>query len=219
MTYVNPHAMSGIVDDMLAAGDSQYSIGDLVGAMMNAAQGIEVASSALDGATASGSPSISQADFVSTGGICKASNLTALTYVKTLQKQLNRVASVKGFGKIAIDGAVGPGTLGLFRQVQGAAGKGAIMGDPSSCIGVAADADVLLAQVQAYADSLGAPAVVLGAPSFTQPTIVTKDGKEKSQAGVWDTFSGMSGLEQIAVVGVFGAIGYLVFTGKKKRRK
>ena len=71
--------------------------------------------------------STSTADFTSVGGVCKAMNLPALAAVRGLQGQLNRVAQVKGYSKIAADGAIGPATMALFRLVQAAAGSGTIM--------------------------------------------------------------------------------------------
>ncbi len=44
--------------------------------------------------TASGTGSISTADFVSVGGVCKPQNFPALTFAQGLQQQLNRVAQV-----------------------------------------------------------------------------------------------------------------------------
>lgn len=166
-----------------------------------------------------GGGSVTAADFTSVNGVCKARNFPALAAAKELQAQLNRVAQQKKFGKIAVDGAIGPGTLALFRQVQAAA-AGAVMGDPSSCAGVAADADVLSEQVKAYANSLGAPAQVSGAVSLSYPSIVTKSGKTvvPPDAGPAGAFASMSSIERLAIVGVAGAIGYLVYTGAKRRR-
>jgi len=169
--------------------------------------------------TASGT-STSAADFTSVNGVCKAMNLPALAAVRGLQSQLNRVAQVKGYGKIAADGAIGPATLALFRLVQTAAGSGTIMGDASSCVNIGADSDVLLGQVQAYADSLGAPATVSAALSLGVPSIVTKSGKTvvAPDAGIAGSLATLSGTEQMALLAVAGGIGYLLLT-KKKRRK
>lgn len=68
------------------------------------------------------------ADFTSTGGVCKAKNFPALAMAQEFQAQLNRVAHAKGYSKIAVDGALGPGTMALFRLVQ-TASSGSVMGD------------------------------------------------------------------------------------------
>jgi len=172
--------------------------------------------------TEGGGMSTSVADFTSVGGVCKPRNLPALAAVRAFQGQLNRVAQVKKLSKISTDGSVGPATLALFRQVQAAAGAGAIMGDPSSCMGVAPDVDVLGAQIQAYADTLGAPAVVAGPVlSLSPPTILTKSGKTvvAPDGGVASELAMMSGVEKIALLGVAGGIGYLLLAKRKKRRK
>lgn len=165
--------------------------------------------------------STSSGDFVSQNGVCKAQNLPALAAVRQLQSQLNRVAQVKGYSKIAADGAIGPATLALFRLVQTAAGTGTIAGDTSSCVNIGADSDVLAQQVQAYADSLGAPTTVSAALSLGVPTIVTKSGKTvvAPDAGIAGSLATLSGTEQLALLAVAGGIGYLLLSKKKKRRK
>src|SRR5262249_25118520 len=115
--------------------------------------------------TATGGTTTSASDFQVIGGACKPMNLPALAAAREYQGQLNRVAQVKGYGKISTDGAIGPATLALHRLVQSAAG-GSVMGDPSSCMGVAPDVDVLAVQIRAFADSLGAPTQVSPALSI-----------------------------------------------------
>lgn len=172
--------------------------------------------------TAGGGTSTSVADFITVGGVCKPMNVPALNAVRELQRQMNRVAQVKGFSKTAVDGAVGPGTLALFRQVQSVA-TGSVMGDPSSCLSVAPDADVLGAQVKAVADSFGAPSTVSGPVALTVPTIVTKSGKvvapPVADAGILGSLAAMPPIQKVALVGVAGGIGYLLFTQSKKRRR
>lgn len=165
--------------------------------------------------------STSSADFVQVGGVCRAQNFPALSAVRGLQGQLNRVAQVKGYQKIADDGAIGPATLALFRQVQAAAGTSAVGGDASSCVNIGADSDVLGAQVQSYADSLGAPAMVSGALSLSVPSITTKSGKTvvAPDAGIAGSLATLSSVEQIALLGVAGGIGYLLLSKTKKRRR
>lgn len=169
--------------------------------------------------SAGGGVTTSAADFVTVAGVCKPKNFPALDAVREFQRQMNRVAQVRGFGKTAVDGAVGPGTLALFRKVQSAA-AGSVMGDPSSCMGVAPDVDVLAAQIKAYADGIGAPPQVSGPISLAAPTIVTASGRKvvAPDAGLTGTFATLDPVMKLGLIGVAGAIGYLVFT-KRKRRK
>jgi hypothetical protein len=168
--------------------------------------------------TDGGGFSTSAADFTVVGTACKPKNLPALNAARGYQAQLNRVASVKGFSKIATDGAIGPATLALHRLVQSAAG-GSVMGDPSSCMGIAPDVDILGMQVKEYADSLGAPAQVSAAVSLKAPTILTKSGQTvvAPDAGIAGSLARLSGVEKVAIAGLGGAILWLTL-GKKKRR-
>lgn len=158
-------------------------------------------------------------DFTSVGGVCKPKNFPALNVARELQRQLNRVAQVKGFAKVGVDGAIGPGTLALFTKVQ-AVSSGQVMGSPATCMGVAPDVDILAPQVKALADSLGAPATVSEPLSITPPTILTKSGKilVPPDAGAVGAFASMSTVEKLALLGVAGGIGYLLFAGKKKKK-
>lgn len=169
--------------------------------------------------TVGGGTSTSAADFKMVGTACKPMNFPALAATRELQNQLNRVAQVKGFGKISADGAVGPSTLALFRQVQAVA-AGSVMGDPGSCMGIAPDVDVLGAQVRAVADTLGAPATVSGALSLVPPTIVTKSNKVVAapDPGIMGSLSSLSQIEKLALLAVAGGLGYMAFTRQKKRR-
>jgi hypothetical protein len=154
--------------------------------------------------------STSAADFTTTAaGVCKPQNFPALKAVQEFQRQLNRVAQVKGFTKVAPDGSVGPATMTLFAQVQNAS-SGLVMGSQGSCMGVAPDVDVLAVQVQGFADSLGAPAQVSSPSPATHPTIVTKSNKEIEAPQ--DLLANVSTVEKLALLGVAGAIGYLIYT-------
>ena len=168
--------------------------------------------------TANGTTTTS-ADFTSVGGVCKAKNFPALAMVQEFQSQLNRVAQAKGYSKIGVDGTIGPATMALFRLVQ-TASSGSVMGDSTNCTGVAADVDVVGAQIRAFADTLGAPPMVAGALSIKAPTIVTASGKTivAPNAGIAGSLAMMSGIEKVAILGVAGAIGYLLLGTKKKRR-
>lgn len=169
--------------------------------------------------TASGGTTTTAADFTQVGGVCKPKNFPTLEACRLLQSQLNRVAHVKKLSKTAVDGAIGSGTLALYRQVQSAA-KGSIMGDPSTCMGVAPDVDILAAQVKDFADSLGAPAQVSGPITLSVPTIVTDSGKTvvAPGGGIAATLAAMTGTEKLAIAGIAGTIGYLLMTAKRRRR-
>jgi hypothetical protein len=169
--------------------------------------------------TANGT-STSAADFTVVNGVCKPQNFPALAASRNFQSQLNRVAQIKGFSKITTDGALGTATMTLFKQVQSAAPAGQIMGDSSSCMGVAPDVDVLGQQIQAFADSLGAPATVSGpALSLSTPSIVTKSGKTivAPDAGIMGDLAKLSGVEKLALLGLAGGIGYMMLTKKKHK--
>lgn len=169
--------------------------------------------------TATGT-STSASDFTSVGGVCKPMNLPALASSRAFQGQINRVAEVKGFGKVATDGAIGPATLALFKKVQAAAPAGSIMGDAASCMTVAPDVDVLGQQVQAFADSLGAPTVVSGPTlSMSVPTITTKSGATvlAPDAGILGSLATLSTVEKVALLGLAGGIGYVLWTKHSKK--
>ena len=66
---------------------------------------------------------LSSSDWKETGSgssmTCKPANFTALAAFKELQSQANRVAQMKGYKKIAVDGDLGPGTAALVNQILG----------------------------------------------------------------------------------------------------
>lgn len=172
--------------------------------------------------TASGNGSITTADWQAVGGNCKPKNFTAMNYGKQLQQQLNRVGKAKGLGTIGVDGEIGPSTLNLFKKVQ-ALSTNAIMGNASSCVFIAGDADVLADQVAAYANMIGAPppSATDVAKAAAAGTIVSKSGKlvkpPGASAGVMDAFGAMGDAQKILMLGVLGGIGYLVVTKKSKK--
>lgn len=171
--------------------------------------------------TSDGGVTTTAADFTNIAGVCKPANFPALGVSRELQNQLNRVAQMKGFAKIAADGAIGPGTLALFKKVQ-AISAGAVMGDPTTCMGIAPDVDILSGQVKLIADALGAPATVTGPTALSVPSIVTKSGQTviAPDAGLLGGLAGMSSIEKLALLSVAGGVGYLLITkGKKKKRR
>lgn len=62
--------------------------------------------------------------------------------------------------------------------------------------------------------------MVAGALSIKAPTIVTASGKTivAPNAGIAGSLAMMSSIEKVAILGVAGAIGYLLLGTKKKRR-
>ncbi|MFN0247076.1 MAG: hypothetical protein ACKV2T_09210 [Kofleriaceae bacterium] len=98
-------------------------------------------------------PTTTMADFVDRGGTCKGLARDAVLATRELQHQLNRAAGLVGLEAIDEDGDIGAKTLALFGRVQTLSG-GAIMGDSTTCMGVAPDADVLGEQLRLFADEL-----------------------------------------------------------------
>jgi hypothetical protein len=147
-------------------------------------------------------------------GICKPGDKNTLFTVTGFQKQLNRVADIKGIAKIGVDGDLGPKTLGLFRQVQSLAG-GQISGDGSTCAGLTESLPVIAVQVAQFADSLGAPARTSSPPAPTPTFISQATGQEvkvpQAGASVADMFMGMSTPMKVAFAGVLGGIGYFAY--------
>jgi hypothetical protein len=140
--------------------------------------------------------------------------------VRSFQAQLNRVAQIRGFAKVASDGAVGPATLALFKKVQAAMPAGSINVNPD-CLAIAADVDVLGQQIQQFADSLGAPPQVAGpvTGALSVPSIKTKSGATvvAADAGVLGSLATLSGAEKLALLGMAGGVGYMLL--KKKRHR
>jgi hypothetical protein len=172
--------------------------------------------------SSSGDASITAADFAQSGGVCKPKNFIALNYVKELQRQMNRVAQMKGFGKISVDGSIGSGTQGLLKKIQSV--TTGVMGTTTSCIGVAADADVIGDQVRVAADGMGAPATVSGpATGSSASQIALANGKIATVPGTGDgimgAFTSLGDTEKLVMVGLLGGIGYVIYKGKKRGRR
>lgn len=147
-------------------------------------------------------------------GTCKPSDFGTLAKFKALQEQLNRVAEKKGVAKIAIDGDIGPGTLGLMAKL-GLASSG------TACTAIAGYVSTFTAQAKALADTLGAPAKVSGPAPIKAPTIVTPAGAEipvPPGAAFLGQLTNMPTTAKLALAGVGVGIVYVLAT-KKKRRK
>jgi len=96
-------------------------------------------------------------------GVCKPTNQATLELVYELQRQLNRIAQMKGLTKIAVDGDIGPGTVRLFNQA---------IGGSASCQTIASQVSTFTAQLNALAVSLNAPAKVSSPAPAKPPTYV-----------------------------------------------
>lgn len=216
-----------------SAGSTWGSIEEQYNPLALVQAGIAAAQAAISSATAGAAEktanqfasgnSISMADFKNVGGVCTATNFPALRHVTAMQAQMNRIAEKKGWGKIAVDGKVGTGTLALFKKIQAAA-NGDIMGDTSSCLYIAADADVLTEQLATYANALGAPAKVSGPPAVATVTTIT--GKTLSAppgsgiaASLSSAFAGMSSGQKLALAGMTGGIAFLIHKKLNKKGK
>lgn len=189
--------------------------------------------------TFAGSPStttVATSDFVSTGGVCKPKNKPALEAARKLQAQLNRIAKVRLLTPVSVDGEIGAVTLFLFRAVQGFAGQAGgdlSIADASNCLFIAGDSDVLSEAARQYADQIGAPAVAPSPPLAKPltvihpvtgaPVVVHQANVAGQQAALSDTLKGMSGTQQVILVGLMGGIGFMLYKkygkgGKRSRR-
>lgn len=148
-------------------------------------------------------------------GICKPMNRETLDQVVEMQNQLNRVAQNKGLPKIAPDGDVGPGTVGLVNKVKEIVLD--LATNTSTCMGVAMNADLIASNAKMFADTAGVSATVSAPipprpPSFIAPTGVeiAAPGAAASAAG------GMSTTTMLLIGAVIIGAGY--FLSKKGRR-
>jgi len=162
---------------------------------------------------------ISTADFNATKfpGVCKPTNKATLDIYFELQRQLNRVAKVKGLPLISVDGDIGPGTLRLVNASGVSSGA-------KECQGVALVADMLAAKAKGMADAAGAPTTVAGPSPARSPSILNLATGTETQfppppgsASLADAFKNL-GTPMIAAlaVGVLG-IGYLLLRKPKPK--
>jgi len=173
------------------------------------------------------------AGFSSVGGVCKPNDSGTLANFKELQRQANRVADAIGTAKIAVDGAIGPGTLALLTTIQGKAkaadtgnfGFGNFLANQnlSSCSAVAGGVLNITPMLSAMADALGVSSSVASpSPASTPTTYDPITGKETPQSltsSIGDAFSNMSTTMQMAALGIAGGIGYYLYKGSKKKGK
>lgn len=128
----------------------------------------------LDGYIATGE--LGPTDFCSTmndqckspiSGVCLPMNAEAVATFKSLQGQLNRVAAVKGWPLVNVDGRIGEKTVSLLERVLGITAQ--------DCNFVAMGAMGFAAQVAIKANSAGAPTTVKP-PASSKPSVTLADG-------------------------------------------
>lgn len=172
----------------------------------------------IEGQESPTSGALTPADFNSTRypGICKPMNQRALNFITELQRQLNRLAHVKGVAKIGVDGDVGPKTINLLTAL-GLATMGA------SCMATAVGAPIITPIIKQKADAAGAPTTVAGPPPLTPPTYITPTGQlrpDASSAGsVMDAFNAMSTGQKVVAAGLLAGIGFLGFKELSKKKR
>lgn len=108
------------------------------------ATGASPTAPAVTTAAGSSSPeSVSAADFTIVGPIAKPKNFPALAAAKQLQLQMDRMARLRGFSTIAIDGVPGPATVALAVRLDVSDTLVELlnrMGTVTAALGAAADA-------------------------------------------------------------------------------
>ncbi len=154
----------------------------------------------------------SQPGFVNVGGVCRATDSATLDQFKNLQRQLNRVADVKGYTKIGPDGVIGNLTLTLLNQV---------LNQGLGCSDVANQIDALTTAATTMADSLGASSSVSSPAPAKRPAIVNMStGKVTPQpvtTSLSDTFKNLSTFQKIVGGIVLGVGGIFAAKYAKKR--
>jgi hypothetical protein len=168
---------------------------------------------------------VASTDFNSTKypGVCKPSTTDALATFRRMQTQLDRVATVKGLPLIAVDGDIGPGTIGLFSKLKqeivsyamanqdvAASTKIALA---TSCAQVASVADVIANEAESYADSLNAPSKPASPPPAKPPTLVLQTGQEvpaPMSADILEAFKNIGTTGMLAIGAAMLGIGFLL---------
>lgn len=133
-------------------------------------------------------------------GICKPMNRETLDQVVEMQNQLNRVAQNKGIAKIAPDGDVGPGTVGLVNKVKEIVLD--LATDTSTCMGVAMNADLIASNAKMFADTAGVSATVSAPIPPRPPSFIAPTGLEVPVPG-----AGSGGMNTTMLILGLGAVG------------
>jgi hypothetical protein len=155
-------------------------------------------------------------------GVCKPMTTEALSQFKDLQNQLNRVAQVKGYSKIWVDGRIGKDTLALYNKVQ-ALGL-VFLSRYGTCdeLSSATLRGVTIPLARRAADDLGAPATVAGR-ALARPSSADPSGgmpKDPPALAITDQIFNMisSPMGLLIAVGLgYGA--YRLVKGKKKGKR
>lgn len=157
---------------------------------------------------ASTTPAGGSTNFAQVGTVCKATNKTTLNAVSALQRQLNRVAKVKGFAPIAVDGEIGPLTMALFRQVNNAT-PGSLGDSGLTCMSLGLNLGNVGPLVKAFADSIGAPAAVAAPSPSAPPSFINpKTGQQIAAGSAGDLMAQVTSPLGLVAIGVAGLVLY-----------
>jgi hypothetical protein len=141
---------------------------------------------------------------------------------------------VKGAGTIAVDGDIGPGTVGLVSRFAadissfaasiqdiGESAKIAALAGTSSAVAVASIADVIESEAEQYADSLNAPSSPPAPKPAKASTLVLANGQEVAPPAGADllmAWNQASTPVKIGLIGALGAVGFMMFMPRKGER-
>jgi hypothetical protein len=193
-------------------------LGDVLGGLRagvslrpkNAAQAVGLGATEL----VIGTPVVQQTlQYKNIGGVCVGSNDYTRNLFADLQRQLNRVASIKGAGRITVDGKIGNQTVELANRVmdpsiweQSFLEK--VFGTKTGCDAIASSAVDIAVAARRYADAFGvAPAEVKREMSSPKKVAAAAPPASRSPVPIW--------LLGAAVLGG----GYWYYTKKKRKTK
>lgn len=171
-----------------------------------------------------GVPTAPTSAWKNVNGICYGQTTDFLGTIKSLQRQLNRVADAKGIALIGVDGSVGPATLALMSQVGGMGAYAQVAtGTPSSCSTVCSGIYAYIAATQSFADGLGASSSVSSPAPATTPSWFDPAKQavvpQPVTASVGDLFANLSSTTQMAVMGGAGLLAWWAYNDSKKSRR
>ena len=119
----------------------------------------------------------SQSDYKMEGNLCKPANFGALATFKRLQRNINRLSSLKKWALIGEDGEIGTATINAFNRLAGMAddfrkaGQAPTPGTLKGCDSLAINATFWANDLGFVADRLGAPTDPSAKPA--KPVTVT----------------------------------------------
>ena len=144
------------------------------------------------------------------------------------QRAINRCLNKLSTTAVAVDGAIGAGTMAALSTIANSTSAGSYQLGPSSvnwgggCKVVVSQMAVLTGRLNQLADWLGAPSSVASPSPASTPTYIDPITKQPTQQGmtdgVSDFFQNMSTMEQAGIAALAVGVGYFAFTsfGKKK---